>query len=70
MDYITLEFQGDTSSEFIESRLRYLAIEMLFELCRLQKLTSAQLGESHGIVSSLGRSADSVSFGGFFRCIQ
>lgn len=45
MDYIILEFHGDKSSNFIESRLCYLAVEMLFELCRLQKLTTAELRE-------------------------
>lgn len=43
MDNVIFEFQGDAMSDYIESRLRFLAIEMLFQLCRLQKLTSAQL---------------------------
>jgi hypothetical protein len=43
MDHVTFEALGDTTSDYIESKLRYLAIEMLFELCRLQKLSASQL---------------------------
>ncbi|KAF8324014.1 hypothetical protein DL93DRAFT_2049063, partial [Clavulina sp. PMI_390] len=43
MDHVIFEFQADAMSDFIESRIRFLAIEMLFQLCRLQKLTGAQL---------------------------
>lgn len=60
MDYIILEFHGDTSSEFIESRLRYIAIEMLFELCRLQKLSTSELCKCRGFLpqsSSFGTEA-------------
>jgi len=43
MDHVIFEALGDTTSDYIESKLRYLAIEMLFELCRLQKLSASQL---------------------------
>lgn len=53
MDHVIFDFHGDATSDYIESRLRYLAIEMLFQLCRLQKLTSAQLREhGHPVVSN------------------
>lgn len=61
MDHVIFEFHGDAMSDFIESRLRFLAIEMLFQLCRLQKLTSAQLREFPSLdVKYLGANAAST----------
>ena len=59
MDHVTFETLGDTTSDYIESKLRYLAIEMLFELCRLQKLSTSELSRCrvHSILPIFRRSS-------------
>lgn len=66
VDHVTLEALGDTASDYIESKLRFLAIEMLFELCRLQKLSGSQLSARVGPTSIYDYSSSSPFLPGVF----
>lgn len=45
MDHILIDLD-DASSQYIEGKLRLLAVEMLYEVCRVQKISEADLCES------------------------
>lgn len=42
MDHVLIDID-DASSDFIEARLRLLSIDLLYEVCRVQKLDETQL---------------------------
>ena len=42
MDHLTIDI-GDASADFIEGKLALLACEMLYEICRVQKMNIAEL---------------------------